>query len=259
MQMITLTSDWIDDDYYVAALKGKIFSLCPEARITDISHRVKAWNIAQAAYLVRNAFLYFPEGSIHIITVDSEPEFGKHLLAAHLKGHYFLCADNGLLGLLGKEEPEVVISLRQPDGNPESTFVSLDVFAEVACSLAQGTSLTDLGEEVKEYEKQVSMRPVFHDNVITGSVLHTDSYGNAHTNISREFFNNTGAGRSFRIYVQSKYNVIGRINSSYRESRLGDLLAIFNSASLLEIAIRNGNAAELLNLSAKSTVRIDFN
>ncbi len=257
--MITLTSDWIDDDYYVAALKGKIFSLCPEARITDISHRVKAWNIAQAAYLVRNAFLHFPEGSIHIIAVDSEPDPGKHLLAARLKGHYFLCADNGFLGLLGKEEPEPVIALNKQEENPNSTFVSLDIFAEIACSLAQGTPLTDLGEEVKEYEKQVCMRPVFQDNVITGSILHTDSYGNAHTNISKEFFEKTGAGRSFRIFVQSKYNVIARISSSYKESRLGDLLAIFNSAGLMEIAICNGNAAELLNLSAKSTVRIDFN
>jgi len=257
--MITLTSDWIDDDYYVAALKGRISSHCPDVRITDISHRIKAWNIAQAAYLVRNAFLHFPEGSIHIVAVDSEPAPGKHLLAARLKGHFFLCADNGFLGLLGKVEPESVVALKVPEGKHESTFVSLDIFAGAACSLAQGTSLEDLGEEEKEYEKQVPMRPVFQDNVITGSILHIDSYGNAHTNISREFFENTGAGRSFSIYVQSKYNVIERINSKYRESRMGDLLAIFNSAGLLEIAICNGNAAELLHLSPKSTVRIDFN
>jgi S-adenosylmethionine hydrolase len=36
------------------------------------------------------------------------------------------------------------------------------------------------------------------------------------------------------------------------------LLAIFNSLGLLEIAIRNGNAAGLLRLTTDSTIRIDF-
>lgn len=257
MQIITLTSDWNADDYYVAAMKGRILSQCPDVRISDITHQVKAWNIPQAAFILRNAFPYFPEGSIHIVSVDSEPGREGLLLAARHQAHFFLCADNGLLGLLGGGDPEKVVSLPMEDGN--GSFVSMSVFAQAACRLAAGDSLDDIGENLSEFNKQVPLRPILQDNVITGSVLYIDSYGNAHTNISREVFERTTGGRTFRIYVQTKHYQIDRISSAYRDVRLGDLLAIFNTAGLLEIAMRNGNAAGLLNLSTKSTVRIEFN
>jgi S-adenosylmethionine hydrolase len=58
--------------------------------------------------------------------------------------------------------------------------------------------------------------------------------------------------------VQSKHYVLDKINIRYNESPPGDLLAIFNAVDLLEIAIRNGNAAGLLKLTTDSTVRVEF-
>jgi XTP/dITP diphosphohydrolase len=89
-------------------------------------------------------------------------------------------------------------------------------------------------------------------------VIHIDSYQNAITNISQELFKRVGNGNAFEIYVQSKYNMINRINKQYNETDPGDLLAIFNSSGLMEIAIRNGNAAGLLNLDTNSTIRVEF-
>ena len=113
MHIITLTSDWKENDFYVASLKGKLLSACPEAQIIDINHRIKSFNGAHAAYIVRNSYPHFPENTIHIIAVNSEPEKGGELLAARKDKHYFLCADNGILGLLGGAEPEEVITLTE--------------------------------------------------------------------------------------------------------------------------------------------------
>ena len=71
MHIITLTSDWNDYDYYVASLKGKLLTNCPDVRIVDISHQVRLFNTAQAAFLVRNSYPNFPENTIHIIAVNS--------------------------------------------------------------------------------------------------------------------------------------------------------------------------------------------
>ena len=89
-------------------------------------------------------------------------------------------------------------------------------------------------------------------------MIHIDSYQNAITNVSQELFKRVGNGKAFEIYVRSKYNMINRINKQYNETDPGDLLAIFNSSGLLEIAIRNGNAAGLLNLDTNSTIRVVF-
>ena len=259
MHIITLTSDWNENDYYVASIKGKLLSGCPEVTIVDISHRVKPFNTAQAAFVVRNSYPNFPENTIHIIAVNSEPENGGQWLAARINRQYFLCADNGLLGLMGDPEPEVVVRLTDDGDEEPLTFVARHLFARAACALARGVPIGELGTRIADYNRQTPLRPTLEDHTITGSVIYVDSYKNAITNISRELFDRIGNGREFRIFVQSKHYVINRINRRYNESPPGELLAVFNTAGLLEIAIRNGNAAGLLKLNTNSTIRVEFN
>lgn len=258
MHIITLTSDWNNDDYYVASLKGKLLTQCPDALIVDLSHKVEPFKSAEAAFLVRNSFRNFPEGSIHIIAVNSEPENGKLLLAASIAGHYFICADNGILGMLGESEPDQIVSIAQNTNMQDSSFTSISVFADVACRLAGGIPLEKLGDRLDEFEIPAPLKPTLGENNLIGSVIYIDTYQNAITNISREFFERTGKGRSYTIYVQSKHNVLHKICKKYNEVTDGELLALFNSLGLLEIAIRNGNAAGLLKLTCDSTIRVDF-
>ncbi|MCP4310000.1 MAG: SAM-dependent chlorinase/fluorinase [Bacteroidetes bacterium] len=257
MHIITLTSDWNHDDYYVASLKGKLISRCPDVRIVDISHQVETFKSAAAAFMVRNSFHNFPNGTIHIIGVNTEPEKKKRLLAASVDGHYFICADNGILGMLGAE-PDQVVEIPEKPEHQSATFISLSLFADTACSLAEGSPIEKLGVRAKEYDIPAPLKPTLGENTITGSVLYIDSYENAITNISKEFFERTGKGKPFTIFVQSKHNMLEKINNRYNETPDGELLAIFNSLGLLEIAIRNGNAAGLLNLTTDSTIRVDF-
>jgi len=258
MHIITLTSDWNETDYYVASLKGKLLSNCPEARIVDLNHKVKPFNTAHAAFVVRNSYPNFPENTIHVIAVNSEPEPGGQLLAARLNNQYFLCADNGLLGLLGGPEPELVVKLHETQEQKAGSFLSMSIFADVASALSKGTSLKELGSVTDSYNKQTPLRPTIEDQSITGSVIHIDSYQNAITNISKELFERVGNGKQFEIYVQSKHYMINRINSNYNQTPPGELMAIFNTVNLLEIAIRNGNASGLLKLNTSSTIRVEF-
>ncbi len=258
MHIITLTSDWNEYDYYVASLKGKLLSNCPEAHVVDISHQIAPFNTAQAAFVVRNSYPNFPDHTIHIIAVSTEPEKDGQLLAAKKSDQYFLCADNGMLGLLGDPQPEIVVSLNKPQDKSPASFISMSIFAEVACSLAHGTPLEELGTPTDQYNKQTPLRPIIEDHTITGSVIHIDSYQNAITNISKELFERVGKGREFVIFVQSKHYLINQINETYNETQPGELMSIFNAVNLLEIAIRNGNAAGLLKLNTSSTIRVEF-
>ena len=134
-----------------------------------------------------------------------------------------------------------LINLEKPDTSGTVAFIRVGTVEEGAH--AHGFPLIDQGRE----------------NSIIGSVRYMDTYENAITNISKEFFERTGRGRPFRIFVQSKHYVLKKINKRYSDSPDGELLAIFNSLGLMEIAIRNGNAGGLMKLETDSTIRVDFN
>ncbi len=256
MAIITLTTDWNKGDYYVGALKGKILSRAPSVQIVDISHQVPSFNVMQAAFILRNCSFEFPENSIHLVGINASLSAKQSLLIIRKNGQIFLSADNGLAGLLGGEGPDEVYRVTSDQGY--TNFLSLDLFVETACRLAAGEKPEALGNPADDYVKQIPYRPVIDKNLINGSVIYVDSFSNAITNISRETFENIGKGKPFEIFIQSNHYKVNRINSTYNESSSGELLAIFNSAGLLEIAVNYGNAAELLNLSMNSTIRIKF-
>ncbi len=137
-------------------------------------------------------------------------------------------------------------------------FPTLNVFSKVACLLAKGESIDSLGTKIDSVTRRVPLRATIEDNVVTGSIVYIDSFQNAITNVSKDLFDRVGNGKQFKIFVQSNHYVISKINKTYQETSVGEILAIFNSLNLLEIAINGGNADELLNLDTNSSVRIKF-
>ena len=112
MGVITICSDWNGRDYYLGALKGRLLSLCEGAQIVDMSHNIESYNIQQAAFIVKNAYHYYPEGSIHIITVNSETSSDQPYVVVYNNGHYFIGTDNGMFNLIFRDQPDEIIHLK---------------------------------------------------------------------------------------------------------------------------------------------------
>ncbi len=256
MSIVTLTTDWKTDDYYVGALKGKILSQCARIQIVDISHQVPSFNISHAAFILRNSYHNFPAGTVHIIGVNTEGGEDTPFLLVEYKKHFFMGTDNGIFGLLFSEEPDRIIALTSP--RDLQSFTSFSVFADTACSLANGEKPETLGKPVKEFRQRIPIRAVIDKNVLNGSVIYIDSFRNAITNISKDLFERIGEDRDFEIFVQSNHYVIKKLNRYYHETPPGEILALFNSVGLLEIAMNNGNVADLLGLSTNSSIRVKF-
>lgn len=68
--LITLLTDFGDRDYFVASVKGVILNINPQAHIVDLSHHVTPHDVADAAYLLKSCYRYFPDGTIHVAVVD---------------------------------------------------------------------------------------------------------------------------------------------------------------------------------------------
>lgn len=275
MAIITLTTDFGEKDHYVGAVKGTIYSEIEDVRIVDISHSVSPFHITEASYIIKNAYKCFPEGSIHIIGIDSEltPE-NKHL-AVFLDGHYFICANNGILSLIASEiKPDKIVEINIHN-TVETNFPVLDVFVRVACHLARGGTLEVVGKSIEnlKYLKEVEPSINVDKNQIIGHVLYIDNYGNVVTNISKKLFETTGKGRSYTITARTaRFSEIFETYSDAINFKLekekreedGKKLAIFNSADYIELAIYKsnpstvGSASTLFGLELRDTITIKF-
>jgi len=279
MSIITLTSDYGLKDHFVGALKGKILSEHPEAVIVDISHDIDPFNTAEASYIVGAAYSGFPEGSVHIIGVDSEMTPDTRHLAMQWNGHYFICADNGILGLLSQKiTPGKIVAINIHDRFP-GDFTDLDVFVKVGCHLAKGGLLNVIGKETTELKRPTELQPVASKDSIKGYVVYVDHFGNVVTNISRNMFKDVARGRAFEIVLSERgrpgmRSNIRKIGQKYADvvasarfdakNYEGTKLALFNEAGFLEIAIyrpnpqTTGTASTLLGLAYRDVVTINF-
>ncbi len=276
MPIITLTTDFGEKDHFAGAIKGAIYKEVSNIKIVDISHSVSPFNIPEAAYIIQNAYRSFPEGSIHIIGIDSElNEENKHI-AIKLDGHYFVCANNGIMSMICSEiTPEQIVEINIHD-KINSSFPVHDVFIKVACHIARGGALGVIGKTITDIKPIKNIKPYVNDdkNQIIGSIIYIDNYGNVITNIKKTFFEDIQKGRSFEISARnykfkrifSKYSDI--VNFEIPEDKRNDEgrgLVVFNSSMYLEIAIYKsnshtiGSASTLMGLKLRDTVTINFN
>jgi S-adenosylmethionine hydrolase len=254
MQLLTLITDWHLSDYYVAALKARLLQALPELTIIDVSHHVQAYNTLQAAFLLRHTYAAFPKGTIHLIGVNSEPSPNNPMMILFSGGHYFVAANNGILPLALELPPGWVVEMPVPGGS--AGFKALRLFVHAVQAIAAGTVAT-VGIPSALRQAPVG-RPTYDATSISGQVACIDAYGNAITNIDRPLFLSAGRGRRFEICVQSYHNKLTSLSDYYDEVAPGELLALFNSLQLLEIAVNQGNLAQREQLDATSSVRIKF-
>jgi len=276
MAIITLTTDFGEKDHFAGAVKGAVYSELEEVKIVDISHCVSPFHIMEAAYIIQNAYSSFPAGTIHIIGIDSElnPE-NKHI-AVLLDGHYFICANNGIISMLANEiKPQKIVEINIHD-RIITNFPVLDVFVKVACHIARGGTLEVIGKQVDALKELRGIRPTINQdsNQIMGSVIYIDNYGNVITNITKSKFEEIAKGRSFKITARTAN--FTSIHSHYSDAinfdtpvgkrdEDGKKIALWNSSNYLELSIYKsnpatvGSAKSLFGLQYRDTITINFN
>ncbi|MDO4225396.1 MAG: SAM-dependent chlorinase/fluorinase, partial [Bergeyella zoohelcum] len=191
MSIITLTSDYGLVDYRVAAVKGAILSQTTNVQIVDISHEIEAYNLTQAAYIVRNAYKHFPKNSVHILCIEAVYRKEVKPIVYKIDGHYFISADNGLLSLIFPDiSPDGVYEITLKRFDEDIKSVVMDIFVPVATYLADGGIPEVIGREYKTPKESVAENPIHNEseNMIVGRVMYIDNYGNLITNINKKIF-----------------------------------------------------------------------
>ena len=258
MAIITLTTDLGLKDYYVASVKAAILKEQPEINIIDITHNIPSFDLQQTAFVVKNCFFDFPEGTIHIIGVNSETNIDTPHVAILYKGHYFIGADNGVFSLIFDEPAEKIVDLTISQDTNRVTFPTKDVFVKAACHIARGGTLEVIGKLKEEVAVKTLFRAVSENNIIKGMATYIDHYGNVITNINESLFKSFGNGRKFTIFFRSEEYEIKTISPSYCSVTEGERVALFSSTGYIEIAMNKGNAHQLFGINQGDLIRIEF-
>ncbi|HNP19361.1 MAG TPA: SAM-dependent chlorinase/fluorinase [Fulvivirga sp.] len=254
MAIITFLSDFGESDHYVAAVKAKILSINNALQIVDLSHQIAACDVAHGAYVLNSVFRDFPEGTVHLVAVNSAGQPGDSQIAIKLEGHYFIGTDNGLFGLISDQNPEYQVDINI--SKQASTFPTKQILAEAAAKIAGGTSITDIGQPIEHYKKMLGRHLKANKSLISGHVIRVDHFGNLITNIDKTAFDILSKGKAYNITFSRENS--RRIHENVNNVDAGDIFIIFNDQHKLEIGINQGNAAELLGLGYDSPVMINF-
>lgn len=257
MAIITLTTDLGSKDFYQAALKGSILNLLPNVNIVDITHEVPAFNISYAAFVLKNAYTYFPKNTVHLIGIDSVFNENTKYMALRYKDHYFVGADNGIFSLLFDERPDELVELNIMQDLKFLHFPLVDILVKAAVHLAKSGKLKEIGLPADDIEQRMLLHPVIERDIIRGSVIFIDTFSNVITNITKDLFTKVQRNRDFTLYFR-KSETITQLSWHYNEVPEGEKLCLFGISNHLEIAINKGKASGLLGLHLNDIVRVEF-
>lgn len=242
---ITLLTDFGTADGYVAEMKGVLLTHAPAVPIIDVTHDVPPHDVEFARLTLARYWRRFPAGTVHVCVVDPGVGSERAAIAVASGGHWFVGPDNGLLSPALFALDAQVVALPVPSG-ASATFHGRDVFAPAAARLAMGDALEQFGEVFPDPVRRRTPAPFRRsDGTIVGEVLTIDRFGNAVTNLIARAECTVSAG-----------TVTLPVTRTYSDVPRGSPVALVGSSGLIEIAIRDGHAANALGLARGAQVTL---
>jgi S-adenosylmethionine hydrolase len=264
-RVVALLTDFGTADIYVGVMKGVIAGIAPGATVVDLTHEIAPQDVRGAARSILSGYRYFPSTTVFCCVVDPGVGTSRRAVAVELAGSdgvfTFVCPDNGLLTPL-LDLPTLAraraVVLDDPSfhlPNVGATFHGRDVFAPAAAHLAAGIQLSDLGSACAA-DSLVRLEwsgPVATGHGYVARVIHVDRFGNLVTDLeAAEFGGRPGA---WRVTV-GELTVAG-LSGTFADAAIGEPVAYVGSSGLLELAVRQGNAAREWGVGVGAEVLID--
>jgi len=257
--LITLTTDFGQQDCFVGTMKGVIAGINSAAAVVDLTHGIPAQDVMAGALTLRHSIGYFPRGTIHVAVVDPGVGSARRPILLECDGSYFVGPDNGVLSLaIVDKKPGLIVQLSNPAYHLQpmsTTFHGRDIFAAVAAHLSLGVPVTAFGRRLESFYRLALPKVVRSADQIVGEIIYIDSFGNLFTNIEERDL--TGLAPEEVKIALGGIRIAG-LAPNYAAANAGNFVAVVNSWGLLEIAICGGSAQQstLANIGDKVQLTI---
>ena len=237
-------------------MKGVLLSICPSARLVDLTHELAPQDIHGAALALGAALPFFPAGTVHLVVVDPGVGSARRPLALRARGgHYLVGPDNGVFS--GFLEGAAVVTLTAPEyrlAEVSRTFHGRDVFAPAAAYLAAGVPLERLGPPVADPVRLAMPGSRLEADALVGEVLDVDRFGNLLTSIEAARLETLPGGGAPRMEVAG--HAVGGLVEAYADGPRDAAAAIVGSTGRIEVFVRDGSAGRLLGVGRGAPVRV---
>jgi S-adenosylmethionine hydrolase len=261
---ITFLSDYGHDDDFVGVCHGVIASICPEARVIDITHGLPRHDILAGAVVLCNVLPYMPAG-VHLAVVDPDVGAARRAVALRLAdGRFLVGPDNGLLSLAASAG-EGILEAADIGRSPfrlspmSATFHGRDIFAPVAAHLAAGAPLADAGTPLDPTELVVLTlpRPRRDGDDLVAHVIYVDHFGNVELDVRHEDLADSGLKLGHRVTLRfGAQTAVAQFARTFADVGSGDLLVYEDAYRALAVAVSGGDAAARLGLSSGDELRM---
>ena len=255
--LITLTTDFGVRDPFVGIMKGVLLSICPSARLVDLTHEIPPQDVLAGGLALEAAAPFFPAGTVHLAVVDPGVGTARRAIAVRVGGSYLVGPDNGLFTFALEGDGWTAVSLTAPEyrlAEVSRTFHGRDVFAPAAAYLASGVPLERLGQTVSDPERLRLPGCRLEGGELLGEVLDADRFGNLLTSIpAARLVELPGPGGV--VLEVAGYRLRGPV-AAYAEGGEGEPAVIVGSTGRLEIFVKAGNARDHLGARRGTIVRV---
>jgi S-adenosylmethionine hydrolase len=262
--IITFLSDYGLDDDFVGVCHGVIATICPEARVIDITHGVGRHDVRAGAVILAGALPYVPAG-VHLAVVDPDVGAERRAVALTLAdGRILVGPDNGLLwpsieaGGGAVEAVEIGTSPFRLEP-VSATFHGRDIFAPVAARLAAGSPLAEAGQpcDPQALVKLELPRSRREGSTLVAHAVYVDRFGNVQLDVSHEDLTDSGLKLGSRVTVAAPS---GTFEAQYARTFADvdpDRLLVYEDAyRRLAVAVTHGDAAQRIGVSIDDELRI---
>jgi S-adenosylmethionine hydrolase len=263
--VITFLSDYGLEDDFVGLCHAVIASICPRARVLDLSHGVARHDVRAGAIVLRGALPYLPVG-VHLAVVDPDVGAERRAVALRLADDRLLVGpDNGLLSLAAGRAGGVVESVDIAHSKfrlepVSATFHGRDIFAPVAAHLAAGVPLAETGEPCDPHTlaRLELPQPELRDGALVAHAMYVDRFGNVQLDVEHEDLVGSGLklGHRVRIDLGARGSRQAKYVRTFAEVGDGELLIYEDAYRRLALAVRHGDAAARLGLGIDDELQI---
>jgi len=245
--IIAIITDFGDQDFFTASMKGVISRINPDAKIIEITNKVPHFDVSAGAFVLKSSYHYFPPETIFIVVVDPGVGTSRRIIIAETPEYYFISPDNGVLSWVKDENEAMTVREVTSDHyfikGKGRTFEGRDKMAPLAAWLSKEINLDNFGPVIHDYHKISINRPEKEGNKIWGRIIYQDGFGNLITNISEKEYLDLAQEMDENKLILSVHEKEIPVRESYQSVEKGQLLSILSGQGYIEIAKREGSAA----------------
>jgi S-adenosylmethionine hydrolase len=252
-KFISLITDFGSSDPFVGIMKSVIYSKNSAVNIIDITHSIPPQNIETAAFYLMASVPYLPKWTVMLCVVDPGVGTGRSVMWVKTENHQIIAPDNGLVSWI--EEKEKIIETRVIDNQKlflskiSSTFHGRDIMAPAAAMIAKGFKEEDIGPLHDSYNRIPFPHPLRVGNTVHGEVIAIDRFGNAITNIMKDY-----------VTPKSIFNIsnilIKGLTLTYAMGGQNEGIAVIGSYDFVEFSIKNSNFSKTHNIKIGDKVEV---